>query len=62
MYKAGTSLVVQGLRFHTPDAGGLGSISGQGTKSYMLQLKILRAPTKIKDPVCHNEDPAQPNT
>ena len=30
--QVGTSLVVQWLRTHTPTAGGMGSISGQGTK------------------------------
>ena len=40
------SLVVQGLRFQTPNAGGLGSIQGQGTRSHMPQLKILCATTK----------------
>ena len=43
----GISLVVQWLRLHAPDAGNLGLIPGQGTRSHMLQLK---------DPVCHNED------
>ena len=33
-----TSLVVQWLRLRSPDAGGLGSILGQGTRSHMLQL------------------------
>lgn len=28
----GTSLVIQWIRFHTPDAGDMGSIPGQGTK------------------------------
>ena len=37
--KAGTSLVVQWLRLHAPNAGGLGSIPGQGTRSHMLQLR-----------------------
>ena len=32
---AGPSLVVQGLRLCTPNTGGLGSIPGQGTRSYM---------------------------
>ena len=36
--KDGTSLVVQWLRLHTPKAGKLGSIPGQGTRSHMLQL------------------------
>ena len=41
----GTEL--QWLRLHTPNAGGTGSVSGQGTRPHMLQLK---------DPTCHNED------
>ena len=36
----GTSLVVQGLRLCTPNAGGLGLIPGQGTRSPMPQLKV----------------------
>ena len=35
----GTSLVVQWLRHHVPNAGGQGLISGQGTRSHMPQLK-----------------------
>ena len=31
----GTSLVVQGLRWHTPNAGGPGSIAGQGSRFHM---------------------------
>ena len=31
----GASLVAQWLRFSTPNAGGLGSISDQGTRSHM---------------------------
>ena len=43
----GTSLVVQGLGLLAPDAGGLGSIPGQGTRSHMLQrLKTLGTTTK----------------
>ena len=34
---AATSLVVQQLRFHAPNAGGLGSISGQGSRSHRPQ-------------------------
>ena len=33
-----TSLVALWLTFHTPNAGGLGSIPGQGTRYHMLQL------------------------
>ena len=41
--KKGTSLVVQWLRLHVPNAEGLGSISGQRTGSHMPQLKIMYA-------------------
>ena len=44
----GTSLVVQWLRFHAPNAAGPGLIPGQGTRSYMLQLKTLHAATKTQ--------------
>ena len=51
-----TSLVVQWLRSHAPNAGGLGLIPGQRTRSHMLhlriqklQLKILHAATKTQD-------------
>ena len=37
--------VVQWLRLWAPKAGNLGLISGQGTRSHMLQLK---------DPIYHN--------
>ena len=54
-----TSLVVQWLRLLMQ--GAQGSIPGQGTRSHMPhlsvprpQLEILRATTKIKDPVCLN--------
>ena len=43
----GTSLVVQWLRLHALNAGGPGSIPGQGTRSLMPQLKILHVTTKI---------------
>ena len=32
-------MMVQWLRCHTPNAGGLGLISDQGTISHMLQLR-----------------------
>ena len=41
-----TSLEVQQLRLSALNAGGLGLISGQGTRSHMLQLKILRTATQ----------------
>ena len=56
-----TSLVVQWTRLHAPNAGGLGLIPGQGTKSHVpqlrvdiLQLKILNASRKMGDTACHN--------
>ena len=52
---AGTSLVVQWLRLHTPNAGGPGLIPGQEIRSrlpqlrvHMLQLKIPCAATKTQ--------------
>ena len=58
---AGTSLVVQRLRFQTPNAGGRGSIPSQGTRSHVLQLWVCMAQLKIpcaatweKDPACHS--------
>ena len=35
----GSSLVVQWLRFHSPNVGGLDLIPDQGTRFLMLQLK-----------------------
>ena len=40
--------MVLGLRFCIPNAGSLGYLAGWGTKSHMLQLKILHAITKTK--------------
>ena len=39
--------MVPRLRLHTPREGGLDSIFGQGTRSHVLQLKILHAATKF---------------
>ena len=36
----GTSLVVQWLRLCPLNAGGLGAIPGEGTRSHMLQLRV----------------------
>ena len=43
----GTSLVVWWLRLHTSNAGDLGSILGQGTRSCKPKLKILHAVMKV---------------
>ena len=40
-----TSLVVQWLRICAPNAGDLGSIPGQGTRSHMLPLKDPTSPS-----------------
>ena len=47
--QVGTSLVIQWLRPCAPKAGDLGLISGPGTRSLMLQLKI---PRTVEDPTC----------
>ena len=46
--KKGLPLVVQWLRLCAPNAGGTGSIPVQGTRSHMLQLKILHAAMKTQ--------------
>ena len=51
--RMGTSVVLQWLRLHAPNAGGPGSIPHRGTRSHMLQLKIPRAATK---PQCSQID------
>ena len=50
----GTALVARGLRLHAPNAGDLGSLPGQGTRSHKLQLKTLHATTKTEDPAYCN--------
>ena len=40
LIQLGASLMVQWLRFHAPNAGGLGSIPGQGTRSHMPRLRV----------------------
>ena len=59
--EGGTSLVAQWLRLQVLNEGNWGSIPGQGTRVYMLQLrvhmpqlKIPHATMKIKDPTCCN--------
>ena len=45
--KLETSLVGQWLRLYIPNAGGPGSIPGQGTRSHMPQLKVCTLQLKI---------------
>lgn len=44
----GTSLVAQWLRLCAPNAGGPGSIPGQGTRCHTSQLKMSHAATKTQ--------------
>ena len=49
---SGTSLVAQRLRLRAPNAGGPGSMPGQGTRSHMhAATKSLHAATKTQ----HNQ-------
>ena len=41
------SQMVQGLRLHTPNAGGLGAIPCQGTRPHMPQLRVCMPQIKI---------------
>ena len=47
----GTSLVVLRLGLHAPNAGGLGSIPGQGSSFHIPQLRSPHATSE--DPTCH---------
>ncbi|TEA30408.1 hypothetical protein DBR06_SOUSAS17710034, partial [Sousa chinensis] len=40
-------MVVKWLRRHTPNAGGPGSIPGQGNRSHMPQLRVHMPQLKI---------------
>ena len=52
-YASGTSLVAQWIRLYAPNAGALGSIPSQGTRSHMhAATKSSHATTK---------EPASPN-
>ena len=47
---SGPSVVLQWRQLHAPSSGRLGSIPGQGTRSHVLQPKVLHAAVKIRDP------------
>ena len=47
--RPGTSLAVQWLRFFTLNARGPGSVSGQGSRSQTLQLRVSMLQLKIPD-------------
>ncbi|TEA28249.1 hypothetical protein DBR06_SOUSAS3310030 [Sousa chinensis] len=49
----GTSLVVQWLRLHAPNAGGLGSIPGQGTRSHMHAMTNITYATAKEPKSCN---------
>ena len=59
LFLLGTSLVIQWLRPHAPNAGGLGSIPGQGTRSHMPQVLVKCSHAATKETMCCNQDPAQ---
>ncbi|TEA37329.1 hypothetical protein DBR06_SOUSAS1910012, partial [Sousa chinensis] len=54
------SLVAQWIRLRTPNARGLGSIPGQGTRSHVpaatkIHMPQLRSPrSATKEPACRN--------
>ena len=52
--------MVQGLILGAPNAGGLGLIPGQGTRSHMLQLKPPHTATKDPTTATKTEDPTCP--
>ena len=54
----GTSLVVQWMRLHAPNAGGLSLIPGGGTRSHTHATTKSPYATS-KGPSCRNKDPAQ---
>ena len=45
--EVGTFVVVQWLRLHALNAGGPGSIPRQGTRSHILQLRVLFPKLKV---------------
>ena len=49
-FVTGTFLVVQWLRIHAPNAGDMGSITGQGTRSHVRQLRVCLLQQKLKTP------------
>ena len=46
---SGTSLVVQWLRLHAPNAGGVGLIPGQGTKGFPGGSVLTNLPPNAED-------------
>ena len=60
----GTSLLVQWLRLHTPDAGDPVSITGQGTRSHMPQLRVCMCVlvTQSCQTLCNPMDHSSPGS
>ena len=48
------SLMVQWVRIHTPNAGGLGSSPGQGTRSHMHAAIKRSCVPQLRDTACRN--------
>ena len=56
--KIGTSLVVQWVRLHAPNAGGLGSIPGWGTRYHMHATTKSLQTTQLRVHMLQLKDPA----
>ena len=54
--QTGTSLSVQWLRLCSANAGGVGSIPGQGSRSHVGQYIYIYLHSAAKDPTGWNED------
>ena len=46
---SGTSLMVQWLRLHAPNVGGVGLIPGQGTRGFPGGLVVRNLPANVED-------------
>ena len=53
IHHLGTSLMVQWLRLHAPNARDPGSFPGQGTRSHMLQLRPSTGNKYVFNKICH---------
>ena len=65
MEESGTSLGVQLLRLHSPNAGDVGLIPGQGARSHMPQprgrMSKLKIPDAAKIPHAATKTQCKPN-
>ena len=54
--------MVQWLRLHDPNSGGLGLNPGQGTRSHMPQLRVLMPQLKILHATTKKKNPKKQKT